>query len=57
MMLFDHSIGARVVFPDHILKNKAVVALVGGSDGPYTVNLSFFCCLAVNRGASDVKAL
>ena len=42
--LFDHPIGARFVLPDHILKNKAVVALVGGSNGPYTVNLCFFCC-------------
>jgi hypothetical protein len=29
--LFDHPIGARVVLPDHILKSKAVVGLVGGS--------------------------
>jgi hypothetical protein len=49
--LFDHPIGARVVLPDHILKNKAVVALVGGSHGPYTDNLCFFRCLAVHRGA------
>ena len=55
--LFDHPIGARVVLPDHILKNKAVVALAGGSYGPYTVNLCFFCCLAVHRGAPDIKAL
>ena len=27
--LIQHPIGARVVLPDHILKNKAVVALVG----------------------------
>jgi cephalosporin-C deacetylase-like acetyl esterase len=39
---FDHPIGARVVLPDHILKNKAVVALVGGSNGAYTDNLCFF---------------
>jgi hypothetical protein len=26
--LIQHCIGARVVLPDHILKNKAVVALV-----------------------------
>jgi hypothetical protein len=55
--LFDHPIGARVVLPDHILKSKAVVGLVGGSHGPYTDNLCFFYCLAVNRGAPDVKAL
>jgi hypothetical protein len=48
--LFDHPLGARVVLPDHILKNKAVVGLVGGSHGPYTDN--FFRCLAVHRGAS-----
>jgi len=55
--LFDHPIGARVVFPDHILKNKAVVALVSGSNGPYTDNLCFFRCLAVHRGApvTDVE--
>jgi hypothetical protein len=29
--LIQHPIGARVVLPDHILKNRAVVALVGGS--------------------------
>ena len=28
--LIQHPIGARVILPDHILKNKAVVALVGG---------------------------
>jgi hypothetical protein len=55
--LFDHPIGARVVLLDHILNNKAVVALVGGFNGPYTVNLCFFCCLAVHRGAPDVRAL
>jgi hypothetical protein len=55
--LFDHPIGARVVLPDHILKNKAVVAFVGGSNGPNTVNLCFFCYLTVHRGAPDVKAL
>ena len=55
--LFDHPIGARVVLPDHILKNKAVVALVGGSHGAYTDNLCFFRCLAVHRGVVDVQAL
>jgi hypothetical protein len=35
--LFDHPIGARVVLPVHILKNKAVVEL-------YTDNLCFFRC-------------
>ena len=55
--LFDHPIGARVVLPDHILKNKAVVAFVGGSNGPYTVNLCLFWYLAIHRGAPDVKAL
>ena len=49
--LFDHPIGARVVLPDHILKNKAVVGLVSGSNGPYTDNLCFFRCLTVHRGA------
>jgi hypothetical protein len=39
------------------LKNKAVVAFVGGSNGPYTVNLCLFCYLAIHRGAPDVKAL
>jgi hypothetical protein len=43
---FDHPIGARVVLPDHILKNKAVVALVGGSSGPYTENLCFFLMIS-----------
>jgi hypothetical protein len=55
--LFDLPIGARVVLPDHILKNKAVVALVTGAHGPYTDNLCFFRCLAVHRGTPDVKAL
>ena len=55
--LFDHPIGARVVLADHILKSKAVVGLGGGSHGPYTDNLCFFRCLAVPRGAPDVKAL
>jgi hypothetical protein len=49
--LFDHPIAAKVVLPDHILKNKAVVSLVGGSHGPYTDNLCFFLCLTVHRGA------
>ena len=55
--MFDHPIGARVVLPDHILKNKAVVALVGGSHGAYTDNLCFVRCLAVHRGVVDVKDL
>jgi hypothetical protein len=55
--LFDHPIGARLVLPDHILKNKAVAALVGGANGPYEDNLCFFRCLAVHRGTPDVKAL
>ena len=54
---YVNKIDARVVLPDHILKNKAVVALVGGSHGPYTDNLCFFRCLAVHRGAPNVKAL
>ena len=54
--LIQHPIAARVVLPDHILKNRAVVALVGGANGPYTDNLCFFRCLAVHRGAQDVKA-
>jgi hypothetical protein len=37
--LIQHPIGARVVLPDHILKNKAVVALVGGAHGPYENNI------------------
>ena len=53
--LFDHPIGARVVLPDHILQNKAVVALVGGSHGANTDNLNFFRCLAVHRGAPNVQ--
>ena len=55
--LFDHPIGARVVLSDHILKSKAVVALVGRSNGPYADNLCFFRCLAVHRGApvTDVE--
>jgi hypothetical protein len=55
--LIQHPIGARVVLPDHILKNRAVVALVGGSNCPYTDNLCFFRCLAVHRGApvTDVE--
>jgi hypothetical protein len=40
--LFDHPISARAVLPDHILNNKAVVALVGGFNGPYTVKQCFF---------------
>jgi hypothetical protein len=56
--LFDHPIGARVVLPDHILKNKAVFTLVCVSNGPYTDNLCFFSrCLAVHRGAPNVKTL
>jgi hypothetical protein len=55
--LFDHPIGARVVLPDHILKNKAVVALVTGAYGSYTDNLCFFRCLVIHRGTPDVKAL
>jgi hypothetical protein len=47
----------RQVDPDHILKNKAVVALVGGSHGAYTDNLCFFRCLAVHRGAPNVQYL
>jgi hypothetical protein len=39
------------------LKNKAVVALVGGSHGAYTDNLCFFRCLAVHRGVVDVQDL
>jgi hypothetical protein len=55
--LFNHPIGARGVLPDHILKNKVVVGLVGGSHEPYTDNLCLFRCLAVHRGVVDVKAL
>ena len=55
--LFDHPIGARVGLPDHILKNKAVVALVGGSHGAYTDNLCFFRCLSVHRGVVGVQDL
>jgi hypothetical protein len=51
------TIDARVVLPNHILRNKAVVALVGGSNGPHEDNLCFFRCLAVHRGAPDVQAL
>jgi hypothetical protein len=51
--LIQHPIGARVVLPDHILKNRAVVALVGGAHGPYTDNLCFFRCLVVHRGTPD----
>ena len=47
--LFEHPFGARVVLPDHILKSKAVVALVGGSHGSHEDNLCFFRCLAVHR--------
>jgi hypothetical protein len=47
--LFDHPIGARVVLPDHILKNKAVVALVGGSNGAYTDNLIHGVVVLVGR--------
>jgi hypothetical protein len=54
--LIQYSIGARVVLPDHILKKKAVVALVGGAHGPYEDNLCFCRCLAVYRGAPDVKS-
>ena len=39
------------------MKNKAVDALVGGSNGPYTDNLCVFLCLAVHRGVVDVQAL
>jgi hypothetical protein len=49
--LIQHLIGATVVLPDHILKNRALVAFVGGSHGPYTDNLYFFRCLAVQSGA------
>jgi hypothetical protein len=54
---YVNKIDARVVLPDHILKNKAVVVLVGGSHGPYTDNLCSFRCLAVHRGAPNVTAL
>jgi hypothetical protein len=55
--LFEHPIGTRVVLPDHILKTKAVIALVGGSHGPHEDNLCFLRCLAVHRGApvTDVE--
>jgi hypothetical protein len=49
--LIQHPISARVVLPDHILKNRAVVALVGGANGRYGDNLCFFRCLAVHRGS------
>jgi hypothetical protein len=55
--LFDHPIGARVVLPDYILKNKAVVVLVTRANGPYTDNLCFFRCLVVHRETPDVQAL
>jgi hypothetical protein len=55
--LFDHPIGARFVLPDHILKNKSVVTLVGRCNGPYADNLCFFPCLAVHRGAPNVQDL
>ena len=55
--LSDHPICAGVVLPNPILKNKAVVALVGGSNGHYTDYLFFFRCLAVHRGVVDVQAL
>jgi hypothetical protein len=42
---------------NHILKNRAVVALVCGAHGPYTDNLCFFRCLVVHRGTPDVQAL
>ena len=57
MTFYVNKIDARVVLPDHILKNKAVVVLVGGSHGPYTDNLCSFRCLAVHRGAPNVTAL
>ena len=55
--LIQHPIGARFVLPDHILKNRAVVALVGGSHGLDGDNLCFFRCLAVHRGipVTDVE--
>jgi hypothetical protein len=55
--LFYHPIGTRVVLPDHILKNNAVVGLVTGSNGPYTDNICFCRCLAVQRGVVDVQDL
>jgi hypothetical protein len=36
---------------------KAVVALVGGSNGPHEDNLCFFRCLAVHHGTPNVQAL
>jgi hypothetical protein len=50
-------IDARVVLPNHISRNKAVVALVGGSNEPHGDNLCFFRCLAVHRGTPNVQAL
>ena len=55
--LFDHPFGARVVLSDHSLKNKAIVGLVTGSNGPYTDNLCFFRCFAVHRGVVVVQDL
>jgi hypothetical protein len=55
--LIQHPIGARVVLPDHILKNRAVVALVGGANGAYTDKLCLFRCLSVHRRAPDVQAV
>ena len=56
--LIQHPIGARIVLPDdHILKNRAVVALVGEANGAYTDKLCFFRCLSVHHGAPDVQAL
>jgi hypothetical protein len=50
-------IDARVVLPNHILRNKAFVALVVGSNGPHEDNICFFRCLAVRRGTPNVQAL
>jgi hypothetical protein len=55
--LIQHPIGARVVLPDHILKNRVVVALVGGANGAYTDKLCFFRCLSVHRRAPDIQAV
>ena len=48
--LIQHPIGVRVVLPEFFHRNKGLVCLVGGSNGPYGENLCCFRCLAVHRG-------
>ena len=51
--LKDHPIGAGTKLPDFILHNQAIVSLVTNPNTlkPYTDNLCFFRCLALQKGS------